>query len=337
MTQDQGEQSSMDVAEPENIGSASAGERLKKARLALGLSVSDVSTRLKLGKGKIESFECGDVASVATPVFVAGYLRAYARLLELPEDEVLADFGVLSAMQPSLGEAASEAPVFESTSLENVGSPSEGVIFTKLSSPENAARYSVSLLVSIVLSVLVIVTVYFALLDGDSTDGVKVVPAIISSEPETTSRLSGEDSAGIAEEAPAMESSAVQTSPVVHTAPIIVATPVSTEDAEPASANETEQKDTAEEVFIQSELALVFNGDSWVEVTDARGERLVYRLAKAGMSRTVTGVAPFTVQLGYVPGVEIFFNGEPYDLTRFAGRRSAQFNVGNASDRIAGG
>ena len=334
MTQDQGEQSSMDVAESENIGSAAAGERLKKTRLALGLSVSDVSTRLKLGKGKIESFECGDVASVATPVFVAGYLRAYARLLELPEDEVLADFGVLSAMQPSLGEAASEAPVFESTLLENVGSPSEGAIFTKLSSPEKASWNSVSLLVSIVLSVLVIAAVYFALLDGESTDGVKIVPAI-SSEPETTPRLSGEDSAGIAEKVPATESSAVQTSPVVHEAPAIVTAPVSTEDAEPASANETEQKDTAVETFNQSELALVFNGDSWAEVTDARGEKLVYRLAKAGMSRTVTGVAPFTVQLGYVPGVEIFFNGEPYDLSRFSGRRSAQFNVGTASDSIA--
>lgn len=330
----------MGVDESENVGNASAGERLKKARLALGLSVSDVSTRLKLSKGKIESFECGDVASVATPVFVAGYLRAYARLLELPEDEVLADFGILSTMQPSLGEAASEVPVFESTSLENTGSPSEKVIFTKLSSPENASWNSVSLLTSIVLVMMVVAAVYFALLDSESADSVKVVPAI-SGVLETAPLLSAEDSAGVAVETPAMESSAGQAPAIVHEVPVetpvTVAASVSTENAEPAAANEAEQEDTAVEAVNQSELALVFNGDSWVEVTDSRGERLVYRLAKAGMSRTVTGVAPFTVQLGYVPGVEIFYNGEPYDLSRFSGRRSAQFNVGSASDSIAGG
>ena len=231
-------------------------------------------------------------------------------------------------------------PVFESTALENTGSPSEEMIFTKLSSPEKASWNSVSLLTSIVLIMMVIAAVYFALLDDESTDSVKVVPAI-SSELETGSRLSGEDSMGVAEEAPAIESSAEPTSAVNHEAPVeapvTAAAPVSTENAEPVSVNETEQKDTGVEAVNQSELALVFNGDSWVEVMDSRGERLVYRLAKAGMSRTVTGVAPFTVQLGYVPGVEIFYNGEPYDLSRFAGRRSAHFNIGNADDSMAGG
>ena len=338
MSLDQGGQFSTEAAEPDNVGSDSAGERLKKARLALDLSVSDVSTRLKLSADKIESFERGDIAGIATPVFVAGYLRSYARLLGLPEDEVLADFEILPSMQSSTGDAISDNTVFESASFESMGSPSNGEIFTKLSSSENFFRNSTSLLMPIVLSVLVIATVYFLLLNDESIDDAKVVPATTASSAlETTSRLSGGGRVVVAEKASAMELPAVQVPSVVNEMPVIVETSASATNAETGFINEAEQEAAKIEVFQQSELALEFNDDSWVEVTDARGERLVYRLAKAGMSRTVTGVAPFTVQLGYVPGVEIFYNGVPYDLSRFAGRRSAQFNIGNASDSVAGG
>ena len=71
-----------------------------------------------------------------------------------------------------------------------------------------------------------------------------------------------------------------------------------------------------------------FTADSWVEVEDARGQRLVYDLGKAGTTRSVIGVAPFNVQLGYVQGVVISYNGAAYDLSRFAGRRSVRLHIG---------
>ena len=63
-------------------------------------------------------------------------------------------------------------------------------------------------------------------------------------------------------------------------------------------------------------------------------ERLVYRLGKAGTTRTVKGVAPFDVQLGYVQGVNILYNGAPYDLSRFVGRRSIRLRIGAAGDHL---
>ena len=42
------------------------------------------------------------------------------------------------------------------------------------------------------------------------------------------------------------------------------------------------------------------------------------------------------MQLGYVPGVEIFYDGVLFDLSRFVGRRSAQFNVGDTKENSAG-
>lgn len=324
MNQDQGEQSSMEVAKPDNVGAVSAGEQLKQARLALGLSVDDVSTRLKLSANKIESLERGDITDIAAPVFVAGYLRAYARLLELQEDAVVADFGMLSAMQSSVDDAESG-----STLLETMGSKSDEVIYTGASTTGNIFSNSKSLLMPVVMSVLVIAAVYFALLNEESADDVRVA-TVVSGEPEDAPAVSGDEAADDEVTASVVES------PTVSDVPVVTEVPVSTA-ANEIGKNEVANDEKGTEAFHQSELALVFNDESWVEVTDARGDRLVYRLAKAGMSRTVTGAAPFTVQLGYVPGVEIFYNGVPYDMSRFSGRRSARFRVGKIDDRMAGG
>jgi cytoskeleton protein RodZ len=176
----------------------------------------------------------------------------------------------------------------------------------------------------------VVAAVYVVLLDDESGDNARHV-SVVSSEPENSSRQLDADSAGAAGIESAVESSSVHEAPAVTTAPALVDVTKadSSKDAGPAES-EAEQGGSEAEVFIQSELVLVFNDDSWVEVTDARGERLIYRLAKAGMSHAVTGVAPFDVQLGYVPGVEVFYDGAPYDLSRYAGRRSARFRVGTA-------
>jgi hypothetical protein len=48
----------------------------------------------------------------------------------------------------------------------------------------------------------------------------------------------------------------------------------------------------------------------------------------------VTGVAPFVVQLGFVQGVDIFYNGAPYDLSRYANRRSVRLRIGEAGDHM---
>jgi cytoskeleton protein RodZ len=325
MSQDQGEQSAMEVAEPENIGDTSPGERLKQARLSLGLSVADVSTRLKLSTDKIESLECGEVSDVAEPVFVAGYLRAYARLLELPEDVVLADFSALPEMQLLHDEAVSENVLHSGMATKQ-----DDGIFARLPRSGALSENSYPLIIPVVLSLLVVAAVYVVLLDDESGDNAGHV-SVVSSEPENSSRQLDADSAEAAVIEPAAESSSVPEAPTVTTAPALVDVTKadSAKDAVQAES-EIEQGGTEAEVFIQSELALVFNDDSWVEVTDARGERLVYRLAKAGMSHTVTGVAPFDVQLGYVPGVEVFYDGVPHDLSRYAGRRSARFRVGTA-------
>jgi cytoskeleton protein RodZ len=58
-----------------------------------------------------------------------------------------------------------------------------------------------------------------------------------------------------------------------------------------------------------TQLTLHFSADSWVEVYDAHGERLLYDVGAADSVRSVSGTAPLRVVLGNAPGVALEING----------------------------
>lgn len=65
---------------------ASFGTRLRAARESAGLSLEDVSSRLKMPLKVIRALEADDWDQAGAPVFVRGQLRSYARLLGVAFD-----------------------------------------------------------------------------------------------------------------------------------------------------------------------------------------------------------------------------------------------------------
>lgn len=331
MSQHQEKKAATEVVESEQPTDVSPGERLKNARQALGLTVAEVATHLKLSEKIIEAFERGDAASVAAPVFVAGYLRSYARLLQLSEERVLADFKALTAIESSVEAAASK-----------LAAQANDMGFTSLKGGFSGEYFAqLKPLVLWVIAILLLCGVlYYLLINdgsvGESRDATVSAPTQVPMDIPPMSASDSENDSGEKNVAEASSVAVEETGSTVS--PDVSATAPSTMlMTENKTESETAGTDAAVEARVESELALLFNDDSWVEVKDARGERLVYLLGKAGMSRTVMGVAPFEVQLGYVPGVEIMYNGVSYDLSRFAGRRSARFHVGDSGRRAGGG
>ena len=70
------------------------------------------------------------------------------------------------------------------------------------------------------------------------------------------------------------------------------------------------------------------NRDSWIEVYDSGHNILCKRLVKGGEELTLTGIGPFSVLLGYAPGVEVIFNGEPFDQGPYTNSGIARFKLG---------
>lgn len=65
------------------------GARLRARRESLGWSVEQVADRLHLDTRYIRALEQDQHAEIAAPVFVRGYLRSYALLLQLPADAIV--------------------------------------------------------------------------------------------------------------------------------------------------------------------------------------------------------------------------------------------------------
>ncbi len=63
------------------------GQRLRKERERQGLSIGDVSERLKLSATQIGALESGDYQKLPETVYIRGFLRQYSALLGIQESE----------------------------------------------------------------------------------------------------------------------------------------------------------------------------------------------------------------------------------------------------------
>lgn len=64
------------------------GQLLRHKREQKGLSIGEISERLKLPARQIEALERGDYESLPEPVFIRGFLRSYGRFLDLEESQL---------------------------------------------------------------------------------------------------------------------------------------------------------------------------------------------------------------------------------------------------------
>lgn len=283
------------MSQPESMATTEThpapGERLRLAREARELSCGDVAERLHLSVAKIEALEQGEVADTVAPVFLAGYLRAYARLVDLDAEEIIDEFASLAEWTPSSLDAVTVQPA-----------KAYGKFSSELPvgfSLAGGRRWRTVLRWAVVgLVVIAIGGAWWQLRPGKQ---------------ETASETGATSALGIP---------SVTQSPVMETI-----------GDQPATSSEA-RTPPHEPLAPRSQLILTLVEDSWVEIIDAQGNRLMHDLGRAGETFTLTGVAPFDIMLGYAPGVKLQYNGAPYDLSRFQGRRTARFSVGASGDRM---
>ncbi|AKC60680.1 helix-turn-helix domain-containing protein [Blochmannia endosymbiont of Camponotus (Colobopsis) obliquus] len=75
------------------------GERLRNAREVMGLSQQAVADRLYLKISTIRDIEENDIHPNISSIFFRGYIRSYARLVHISDDEVML---MLSEQYPNL-------------------------------------------------------------------------------------------------------------------------------------------------------------------------------------------------------------------------------------------
>ncbi len=290
----------------ENVGHG-FGRLLAEARTAKGLTVADAAEKLKLSKHQVEALEAEDFSRLPAAVFVRGFVRNYARLLDLSAEEV-----------PGLNE-----PVVEPTNT--ITAPSENLVFR--TSP--VRRWLLLPLAGLILFMALVAAMYAWLRQGEeevyltSTAGPTVVqtaPAPVHAPP--------------VQVVPAPPVEATVADPAAP--PALPAQPIADVDASVANIPEPQEKDqptTAKapenNPAVVAEHAVhlaVQDEDAWVEVVSADQKRFS-RLLRAGEQMTVRGVPPLKLVLGNAFHVRLTYDDKAVDLHPYIGDKVARLTL----------
>ncbi len=292
------------------------GQRLHAARIDANLEVSKVAAQLHLTKATLLAVEADEFDLLPARVFVRGYYRNYARLVGLPEQDVLAE---LDEAWPGEGEDLSIRPV-------------DRHIKPELRSSHHLVRLFTWLVILGLLSLLVIWWVGYLGPKGEmAPPPADVTPAEPVPGPgELTLPAAPAETVSPAPETVPGPSVATGT-PVDSTEPAPpVPTPAAEQSADaqpPATLVEPAPAPASAAVAPVPKVSLRFRGDSWVDIRDSsRSFRLVGTM-KAGQVRELGGEPPYTVLLGNSPAVEISINGKPFDQRRFTRGKVARFTL----------
>ena len=106
------------------------GVHLRQAREARRMTQQDVALQLRLSPQVIEAIEHDDYKKLPGQIFVRGYLRAYARLVFLSEDDIIQAFNNLDVAQHKLqplAPAYASAYTYDETAV-NSSTSSKGML-----------------------------------------------------------------------------------------------------------------------------------------------------------------------------------------------------------------
>lgn len=282
------------------------GHRLKLTREDLHLSKDEVAHHLHLDVNIVEALETDKYDDLPSPAYICGYLRSYARILKLPEDEIVSAY--------SKGQEINAALIPETVSMEPEKKINPGII-----------KFVVLILIALLVAAgFMWFAEKFQMFDTTAnTESTTIdVPVPDMNQPEMNQSAVIERPAQVQEQIQQFnaERAEVVNAPSEDSAsssPLLI-------DEDNVAVEEAVVPEQAE----RGDLKLVVSEDSWVEVTDSEDKRLVYRLAAKNTEISVNGVAPYTILLGNAEGVAVFYKNKLFNHKRYQRDQIAYFRLG---------
>ncbi len=274
-----------------------AGELLKQAREAKGLTREAVAEQLNLLPSQVLALEENDFSRFPGETFARGHLRAYARLLKLDAEQLLAAH-VKKTPEPRRAPETPARSSWRPVSLEQKAS--------------HWRRYS-----GLAATVCVLVALWSWQQHRDSAQRLSLT-AESRGDQEFAGGIDSALNSG-AENA-LLDSVQLLPNPEVkqQSAPAVAAT---ADNAAGTAAPAAEVTDR---------LSLRFSADCWIEIKDRDNKLIVATLKHADEKLQVEGRGPFKVLLGYAPGVSMAYNGAPVKVDVSEGTRSTRLIVGSS-------
>lgn len=321
--------SNNDVIPENDQPQLTVGQLLQQEREQRGYTLEQVARQLKLKIELLRSIEADQPDKEILPTFMRGYLRAYARFLKIPEQQLLSRFEQTHQVQ--------SAPVKSMKTFSN-----------RQAKQQTEKRFMwATYLIGAILLVLLAIWLWQNARDFDGFNGFNnaepavTTPVTVTSAPTTVS-----STLPATTDMPEPQTDVI-TEPVISneasTAPVVAATsPVN--DTVPAANAADESAESSAAVSAEADvfrevnnsgldkLKMTFTDSCWIDVVDSNGERIAYGTKQAGYVMELNAKGPFTITLGNPGVVSIDINQQAFDLSPFPGGRVAKFTLAGKSE-----
>lgn len=297
----------MNLAEESAV--VSVGQVLKQAREAQQLDIEDVCSYLRLSRRQVIALENNDFAVLPEATITRGFIRNYARMLELDAEPLLEAYR-------SFG--SSHQPRSITIQSENILMPG--------SDKRSWAMY-------IVASVLIVLLVTAWVIYVDYIP--KKTPAANESLPVATEQLPAEQAMTTEAESSVVALPEAESEPTAVTAPEESASV--TQDATVSSESTVASVPSAAALApaasavpasgAQATIQLSASQRSWVSITDKNNKNIFDKIMVAGIDEVVRGEPPFEVVIGNAPNTTLLFNNQPVDLAPVTKDRVARLKL----------
>lgn len=332
----------MKAAHPEAAAATreNPGEILRQARESRDWSQAEVARKLNLTVSSLNNLEAGAFDKLPGHTFARGYIRAYAKLLDMDQAALVQSFD------------------------HYTGTHAQGSDVHALGRIEEPVRLSHNIMriVSLLLLVAVVgggflwwqeqgslrnkdlVNMALEHVEVESADGTTQIHQI--DEPEDQAVTEGQQPQGeplaleqapaaaevappVSAEAPvstpaapAAPAATVPAAPATASAPVVPAAPAATSPAPAAPVSQPAP------VAGEGKLHVQFVADCWTSVADGNGKLLYSGIKRKGETLELGGKPPFTVRLGVARGAQVTWNGQPVDVAPFTSGETARLKLG---------
>ncbi|MCE2571601.1 RodZ domain-containing protein [Motilimonas eburnea] len=309
--------------EIQDMGPSGPGPMLRAEREKQGLTVTDIAARLNLRAHNINDIENETFDPKVSATFIKGYLKAYARILGISEEDILNAYYSLGIKEPS------------QTPMQSFSQR------TQQEAHNNRLTW-VSWAIGVALvGMLVWWWLQKASLEPATSEQLVNESIIASIEPEHATKdlpvqqAISEQAESVLPQAIPVEVNIEQPSDAAENEPAAQVEENTTDESEaPEQAIADESDVQAAEPTVSPEVDdsvltvdFTFSNDCWIKVTDVEGETLAIGVKEKGTSLTLSGKAPFKFTIGAPKAVAISYNGKAYDMSQYKAGKIARFEL----------
>ena len=310
---------------------ASLGAVIQAARLAKNMTQQDVSNALRFSVKQIDALENNAFDLLPDAMITRGFIRNYARLLEVDAEPLLASYRA------------------------SVATETDKVIAVKSSMPpvqlsKDTQPWFKYILASILVLIFLLAWLFY----------VEYTPKQVAAVPEKAPEVIPETAPAVTQPLPEIALPAAQREADAEMAAANLAEGANTADVqvtEPKSPNASaasaplahaeskpavqsaqqpqavqksqvvQQPQAPVAAGVAKSLGLAFTAQTWVSVTDKSGKVVYEKMSHSGDKDTVNGIPPFRLVIGNASATKLSFGGKDVDLTAYTNNNVARITL----------